>query len=45
MRRGSSDEITRVAVDERHARLRHDGLAKVRDGVTSLAEIARVVAV
>ena len=45
MRRGSSDEITRVAVDEGMLRLRHDGLAKVRDGVTSLSEIARVVAV
>ena len=43
MRRASADEITRAAVDEGMLPLRHDGLAKVRSGVTSLSEIARVV--
>ena len=43
MRRASSDEIGRAAVAGGMRRLRDDGLAKVRAGVTSLAEIGRVV--
>ena len=43
MRRASADEIARAALAGGMRRLRDDGLAKVRAGVTSLAEIARVV--
>jgi type IV pilus assembly protein PilB len=35
-------EITKVAREEGMATLREDGLAKVRAGVTSIAEVARV---
>jgi type IV pilus assembly protein PilB len=40
--RASADEITEVAVREGMQRLRDDGLAKVKAGLTSLAEVARV---
>ena len=42
VQRASSDEIARVAVSEGMKRLREDGLDKVRLGVTSIAEVARV---
>ena len=35
-------ELTRVAREEGMLTLREDGLAKVRAGVTSIAEVARV---
>ena len=38
----SSDEITAVAVSEGMRRMRDDGLDKVKAGITSLAEVARV---
>jgi type IV pilus assembly protein PilB len=40
--RSSSDEIGEVATREGMRRLREDGLDKVRSGVTSIAEVARV---
>ena len=40
--RASADEISRVAAAEGMKRLREDGLDKVRLGVTSIAEVARV---
>ena len=40
--RASADEIARVAVEQGMRRLREDGLDKVKSGVTSMAEIARV---
>jgi type IV pilus assembly protein PilB len=40
--RASSDEITAVAVSEGMRRMRDDGLDKVKAGITSLAEVARV---
>jgi type IV pilus assembly protein PilB len=40
--RASADEIAMVAVREGMRRLRDDGLAKVKAGMTSLAEVARV---
>ncbi len=43
MRRASGDVIANAAIADGMRRLRDDGLEKVRDGVTSLAEIARVV--
>ncbi len=42
LRRASVDEITAVAVREGMRRLREDGMDKVKSGVTSMAEIARV---
>jgi type IV pilus assembly protein PilB len=42
IQRASADEIARVAVAEGMKRLREDGLDKVRLGVTSIAEVARV---
>ena len=41
--RASSDEITRVAIDQGMQTLRDDGLAKARHGQTSIEEVARVV--
>ena len=35
-------ELTRVAREEGMLTLREDGLLKVRDGVTSIEEVARV---
>jgi type IV pilus assembly protein PilB len=42
IRRASSDEIQRVAVEQGMRRLRDDGLDKVRQGLTSIAEVTRV---
>jgi type IV pilus assembly protein PilB len=42
IQRASADEIAKVAVAEGMKRLRDDGLDKVRLGVTSIAEVARV---
>jgi type IV pilus assembly protein PilB len=42
IQRASADEISRVAVANGMKRLREDGLDKVRLGVTSIAEVARV---
>ncbi|MGZ4267884.1 MAG: GspE/PulE family protein [Solirubrobacteraceae bacterium] len=40
--RGSADRIAEVAMREGMRRLRDDGLEKVKQGLTSIAEIARV---
>ena len=45
MRRASADEIDRAAVAGGMRALRDDGLEKVKAGITSLAEIGRVVGV
>jgi type IV pilus assembly protein PilB len=42
LERSSADQIGHVAVREGMRRLREDGLDKVKSGVTSMAEIARV---
>jgi len=42
LQRASSDQIGAVAVREGMRRLREDGLDKVKSGLTSMAEIARV---
>jgi type IV pilus assembly protein PilB len=42
LRRASAEEISAVAVREGMRRLREDGLEKVKAGLTSMAEIARV---
>jgi type IV pilus assembly protein PilB len=42
LQRGSADQITAVAVRQGMRRLREDGLDKVKSGLTSMAEIARV---
>ncbi|MGI8945819.1 MAG: GspE/PulE family protein [Thermoleophilaceae bacterium] len=42
IRRDSADEIMRVAVEQGMRRLRDDGFDKVKQGVTSIAEVARV---
>jgi type IV pilus assembly protein PilB len=42
VRRASADEIGRVAEEEGMRRLRDDGLTKVRAGITSISEVARV---
>jgi type IV pilus assembly protein PilB len=42
LRRAAADQITAVAVREGMRRLREDGLDKVKAGLTSMAEIARV---
>lgn len=41
--RASSDEISRVAIEQGMATLRDDGLEKARVGMTSIEEVARVV--
>jgi type IV pilus assembly protein PilB len=43
LERRSAEEIREVAVREGMRRLRDDGLTKVREGLTSIAEIARVI--
>ncbi len=43
LERRSADEIREVAIREGMRRLRDDGLEKARQGLTSVAEIARVV--
>jgi type IV pilus assembly protein PilB len=40
--RAPADQVTAVAVREGMRRLREDGLDKVKSGLTSMAEIARV---
>ena len=40
--RKSADEIMRVAVEQGMRRLRDDGFDKIKHGVTSIAEVARV---
>jgi type IV pilus assembly protein PilB len=40
--RGSADQLTAVAISEGMRRLREDGLEKVKAGLTSMAEVARV---
>jgi type IV pilus assembly protein PilB len=42
LQRGSADQIAAVAVRQGMRRLREDGLDKVKSGLTSMAEIARV---
>jgi type IV pilus assembly protein PilB len=42
LQRASADQIAAVAVTEGMRRLRQDGLDKVKSGLTSMAEIARV---
>jgi type IV pilus assembly protein PilB len=42
LQRAAADQITSVAVREGMRRLREDGLEKVKAGLTSMAEIARV---
>lgn len=44
LERASVDEMVGVAVDEGMLRLRDDGLTKVREGLTSIAEIERMTA-
>ena len=39
----STDILAEIAVDQGMRRLREDGMGKVREGVTSIAEIGRVV--
>jgi type IV pilus assembly protein PilB len=41
--RAGADRIAEVAVSQGMRRLRDDGLQKVHEGRTSIAEIARVV--
>ena len=43
LRKSSSDEMAAAAVAGGMRRLREDGLEKVRAGVTSIAEVLRVV--
>jgi type IV pilus assembly protein PilB len=43
LERRSADELREVAMREGMRRLRDDGLEKVRQGLTSVAEIARVI--
>ncbi len=40
--RAASEQIATVAVREGMRRLREDGLDKVKSGLTSIAEVARV---
>ncbi len=42
LERGSVDDMVAVAVEEGMGRLRDDGLHKVREGLTSIAEIERM---
>jgi type IV pilus assembly protein PilB len=42
LERGSVDEMVAIAVGEGMLRLRDDGLVKVREGLTSIAEIERM---
>jgi type IV pilus assembly protein PilB len=42
LQRGSASQIAQVAVREGMRRLREDGLDKVKSGLTSMAEVARV---
>ena len=40
--RASADAIRRVAVSQGMRELRQDGLERVKKGITSIAEVARV---
>jgi type IV pilus assembly protein PilB len=42
LERGSVDEMVAVAIEEGMLRLRDDGLQKVREGLTSIAEVERM---
>ena len=42
LERASIDEMVAVAVEEGMLRLRDDGLSKVREGTTSIAEVERM---
>jgi type IV pilus assembly protein PilB len=42
LQRAAAEQIATVALNEGMRRLRDDGLEKVRSGITSMAEIARV---
>jgi type IV pilus assembly protein PilB len=42
LQRGSASQIAAVAVRDGMRRLREDGLDKVKSGLTSMAEVARV---
>jgi type IV pilus assembly protein PilB len=42
LQRGSADQIGAIALREGMRRLREDGLDKVKSGLTSMAEVARV---
>ena len=42
VRQASAAEVTKVAVAQGMRTLREDGLLKARQGLTSLAEVARV---
>jgi type IV pilus assembly protein PilB len=42
LKRASAEQVATVAVAEGMRRLRDDGLDKVKSGVTSMPEIARV---
>jgi len=42
LERASVDEMVNVAVGEGMSRLRDDGLQKIRDGLTSIAEVERM---
>jgi type IV pilus assembly protein PilB len=44
LERASVDEMVAVAVGEGMHRLRDDGMAKVREGLTSIAEVERITA-
>jgi type IV pilus assembly protein PilB len=44
LERASVDEMVAVAVSEGMQRLREDGLERVREGVTSIAEVERITA-
>jgi type IV pilus assembly protein PilB len=44
LERASVDDMVAVAVEEGMIRLREDGLAKVREGSTSIAEVERITA-
>jgi type IV pilus assembly protein PilB len=42
LERASVDEMVAVAVNDGMLRLRDDGLVKVREGLTSIAEVERM---
>jgi type II secretory ATPase GspE/PulE/Tfp pilus assembly ATPase PilB-like protein len=42
--RGSLNEIEAVAIDEGMRTMRDDGIQKVSEGITTLAEVTRVTA-
>jgi type IV pilus assembly protein PilB len=42
LERAAAEQIASVALEQGMRRLREDGLEKVKSGVTSMAEVARV---